>query len=332
MRIGVVFATVMGVALAGYLIVHAGFGPVFAAIAQVGLGGFAVLCLYGAALFALLGCAWFALIPAREKPDLATFVWGRAVRDCAGEILPFSQVGGLVIGARAVMLRHVRGPVALASTIVDMTVEMIAQIAFVLAGLAILIGRSPRSPEGRALVDSLAFGLVAAVACAALFFLLQRRSLERLGRWAERLLPQAAAQAGALHRSLVEIHSSPLRLAASLGIHLVSWIATALWAWIAIRLIGKHLAFSSVLAIEAILYAVRSAAVFVPGAIGVQEAAYAILGPLFGLSAPLALAISLLKRGRDVALGVPVLLTWQAAEGGHALSTSRETARLAMDE
>jgi hypothetical protein len=64
----------------------------------------------------------------------------------------------------------------------------------------------------------------------------------------------------------------------------------------------------------------------------VQEAAYAILVPVFGLPAPVGVAISLLRRARDISLGVPILLTWQLAEGGHALKASRDAARLIADE
>lgn len=332
MRIGLVIAALAGLALAAYLIVHVGVGDVLAAIGAVGWRGFAILCLFGAALFALLGTAWFVLIPKRENPNIATFIWGRTVRDCAGELLPFSQVGGMVIAARAITLRHVSAPLAFASTIVDVTVEMIAQIAFVLAGLAILVLVVPRSPASGTLVETLAIGLGAAALGVVLFIILQQRSFAVFELWAARLLPRAAARAGAVHRKLAEIHASPLRLGISAAIHMASWIATALWAWIAIKLIGRHLAFPSVLAIEAILYAIRSVIFVVPGAIGVQEAAYAVLGPIFGLSAPVALAISLLKRARDIALGVPVLVAWQAAEGGHALKASRDAMRTAMDE
>ena len=39
-------------------------------------------------------------------------------------------------------------------------------------------------------------------------------------------------------------------------------------------------------------------------------------------------ALSLLKRARDVALGVPVLLAWQFAEGGRALKESKDPMQL----
>jgi putative membrane protein len=332
MRVGVILAAITGLALAAYLIFYVGFGPVLAAITAVGWGGFALLCLYGAMLFVFLGTAWFVLIPARDKPDLITFIWGRAVRDSAGEILPFSQVGGMVIGARAAILRGLSGPLAFASTIVDITVEMVAEIAFVLAGLAILVARVPPSAASGQLARGIAIGLLAAVLGAASFVVLQQKSFSTIVSWMSRLMPGTAGRAEVIQRRFAELYDSPLRLAASLAIHLTCWLATALWAWFAVRLIGKPLPITSIVAIEAILYGIRSAAIFVPAAIGVQEAAYALLGPLFGLPAPAALALSLLKRARDITLSVPILLIWQLAEGGHALKASRDAVRLVVDE
>ena len=48
---------------------------------------------------------------------------------------------------------------------------------------------------------------------------------------------------------------------------------------------------------------------------GVQEAAYALLGQVFGLSGEMSVALSLLRRAKDLAIGAPTLLAWQALEG-----------------
>src|SRR5437763_3325179 len=138
-RLGVILAALAGLALAAYFVISVGFRSILSAMLAVGWVGFAVLCFCGAALFMLLGTAWFSLVPRHEKPRLVNFVWSRAVRECAGELLPFSQFGGIVIGARALMLRRVSASLAFASSIVDVTVEMVAQIVFVLAGLAIVL-------------------------------------------------------------------------------------------------------------------------------------------------------------------------------------------------
>jgi putative membrane protein len=322
-RIGVAIAALMGLCLAAYLIFYVGVGAVFSAAASVGWSGFAALCLYGLTLFALLGTAWFALAPPDEAWRISTFLWGRAVRDSAGEVLPFSQMGGFVVGVRAVMLRGVSAPFAFASTIVDVTMELIAQIVFVMIGIVILLARVPTSPSSTALADGVMLGIAVAMVGAGGFLVVQRRGLALVERLAARFLPSAAAQAGAVHRAVAQIHAAPLRLLFSFVVHLTCWIATAGWAWCAMRLMGIHAPFPAVVAIEALLYAIRSAAVFVPNAIGVQEAAYLMLFPLFGLPPPVGLAVSLLKRARDITVGIPVLLTWQFAEGGHALRESR---------
>jgi hypothetical protein len=54
----------------------------------------------------------------------------------------------------------------------------------------------------------------------------------------------------------------------------------------------------------------------VPGALGVQEGAYMLLGGMLGLAPEMGLALSLVKRVRDLLLGIPALLGWQAVEGG----------------
>jgi len=45
-----------------------------------------------------------------------------------------------------------------------------------------------------------------------------------------------------------------------------------------------------------------------------------MLGATFGVTPETALALSLLKRGRDLAIGVPALLVWQMLESGRVLA------------
>jgi uncharacterized membrane protein YbhN (UPF0104 family) len=119
--------------------------------------------------------------------------------------------------------------------------------------------------------------------------------------------------------ALDTIYRAPRRIALSLALHFTAWLASAAVAWLGLLLIGARVSLGSVIALESLVYAARSVAVFVPNALGVQEGAYALIAPLFGISAELALALSLLKRARDVAVGVPVLLIWQKTEGRRSL-------------
>jgi putative membrane protein len=247
---------------------------------------------------------------------MTTFIWGRGVRDSASEVLPFSHVGGIVIGARAVALNGVSAPLATASAIVDVTTEMAAQLAYVMVGIAILVTRVPKSSASDWLANMAIIATLIGALGTIAFLLVQKRGFAYAEKMAARLVPRAAAQAGALQAAMDAIHASPVRVFLSVVIHLFAWFAGAGATYVAVRLMGVHVGFASIVSIESLLCAIRSAAIFIPNALGVQEAAYAMLMPLFGLAAPVGLALSLLKRARDIAIGVPILLIWQAAEGG----------------
>jgi putative membrane protein len=312
MKLGVILAALAGLAIAAWLVFHTGFAAVLNATASVGWGGFAILCLYALAMFIVLGAAWFALTP---SAPFRSFVWGRIVRDAAGEVLPFSQIGGILIGVRALILRGVAAPVAFASSIVDVTTEMMAQIVFILIGVALFAARSD-SGLPAATVTGIVFVLAGSLA----FIALQRRGLALAQKLAERFLPAVALKTRDFHAEVRAIYEHPSRLAASSALHLAGWIASAIGTWLTVRLIGGNIDFAGAIAIESILSALRSAAVVVPGALGVQEAGYALLLPLFGLPVEMGLAVSLLKRAREIAIGAPVLLMWQGMEGRRAFA------------
>lgn len=318
MKLGVILAALAGLLGAAWLIFHVGFDAVWDAVVSVGWGGFGLLVLYGAANFMLLGIAWLLLVPPYSGRSAVTFCWGRAVRDSAGDVLPFSQLGGMVIGARATILRGIAMATAFGSTVVDITVEMVAQIAFVILGLAILAFRLPLQSEHMDMVEGAIAGILVAAVAAAAFVVVQRRGFSYLEKIAERFLPRAAEQAAAVDRAVNDIHGRPQRMLASFVLHFGGWISSAFGTWLALVLIGAPAAFTSAIAIESLLCAMRSAAIFVPAAIGIQEAGYAVMMPIFGLTPEIGIAVSLLKRAREIAVGAPVLLSWQLAEGGHA--------------
>jgi putative membrane protein len=289
-----------------------GAAAVIHSLLSVGIGGFAAICAIHLLLTVVMGLAWRILVPG---VPLWLPVWGRLVRDSGAEALPLSQLGGYVLGARALMLAGVSGTLAAASTIVDVTLEFIAQLGYTALGLALLLQLRPHDD---AAVPTL-IGLAGAAIVAVGFVFFQHRGfaiLDRIGRglgqgWAER----TAAGAAALHSKLARIYSRHGRLAGSTVLHLACWVGSAAEIWVALQLAGEPLSFSAVLVIESLLYAIRTAAFFVPQAYGVQEGAYILLGASFGLDPDLALALSLLKRGRDLAIGLPAIAAWQWVEG-----------------
>ena len=195
-----------------------------------------------------------------------------------------------------------------------------SNVSVVQQPLATLSVHAPRSSAAGSLTTISVIGLLLGAAACVVFLVLQRHGHRLAERLAARLLPAAVATTAAVGAELDAIYRSPARVALSAALHLAAWLASAFGIWIAFRLIGARVDIASVIAIESLICAVRSAAVAVPHALGVQEAAYTVIAPLFGVGAEFGLAVSLLKRARDIAVGIPILLIWQAVEGRRAMA------------
>ncbi len=325
MKIGAVVALVVGLALAIFLVWQIGIGSVWDAASKVGWGGFVAICLAGLAVEACLGTAWYALLSGHGVPWLV-LVCGRQVRDSSSDLLPFTQIGGMVIGARAASLGGVPAPLAYASMMVDVTTELMGQIAFLILGLLLGVSQLKTSPTLAPYADGMILGTALLIPAAAAFVILQRKGTQLAEKLASRLLPAAVSHTEAFSEALHGFYQKPLRLTLSATFHLLSWILSGVWIWLILQFCGAHISILSALTIEALLGALRSVTVFIPSAIGVQEAGYAALAPVFGAGPEIGLAVSLLKRARDVAVGVPALLLWQLVEGRRALGRGKEKA------
>ena len=304
----------LGLAAATALIGWYGFAEVAAATVTAGWPGFFLLCLWQGVLFAILAAAWALIAPANGGHRFTTYLWGRAVRDSAGNCLPFTHMGGFVAGARAVSLRGIPPVQATASTVADVTAEVLAQIIFAAIGLVILVALVPHSPFAWPVAIGLAIalpalaGFVAAQQGAAKLF--ARLSRHIIGEW----FANTQERAKILAAEFSLIYGRTSRLVWCVVVHLLAWIGTGIGGWIAFRLLGAEVTLAQALAIEGLLHAVLALAFLVPGHVGVQEAAYIGLGAAFGVAPEIALAASLLRRGRDLALGIPILLCWQWLE------------------
>ena len=147
----------LGVGVVGLLLAWFDVGAVWAAMRSVGWVGFLVLVGWQGVLFVVLGGAWRVVMPG---VGLGLMVWGRMVRDAATTCLPFSPVGGYVVGARALTLEGVAWPRAAAGTVVDVTGELSAQLVFSVFGVLVLVLVRP----GSGLAGPAAVGVGAAAA------------------------------------------------------------------------------------------------------------------------------------------------------------------------
>jgi len=319
-RVGAALAALAGIVVMAALIAYQDLDALGAMLLTAGWGISLVVLLHLVPM-AASALAWQAITRPAWRGGFAVFAWARLVREAVSGLLPVSQVGGDAIGARILTFHGARGATATAGVLADMTVELITQILFTIVGVLILLVHG-----GGLVLDGALAGLAIGILVTAGFLLAQRWGLFRL---LERFLERIAGWLGwagmgtfaNLHDIVLSLYRDRRALAAAHGWHLVSWVIGAAEVWLTLHLFGVEAGFAAALAIESLGQAVRSAAFLVPGAFGVQEGGFLVIGMAFGLGPEAALAVSLVKRIRELVLGGPALIAWQFVEGRRLLDT-----------
>jgi putative membrane protein len=301
-------AFVVGLALGAALLLHYGIGAVLELIGRAGWGLVPVALVHVGQLVAA-GLGWRDA----TRPDVALgrtgFVGLRALREGINGLFSVLAVGGIVASVRVMLRRRLTLADAVASVATDISVEMVTQVAFTLLGIALLVLLLGTG----ALTWWMALGVTVLVAAVAAFLPAQWMGLARLAEFAARRLGWSEPVAG-LHEAIMARYRAHGRLARAAVWHMVAWLLGGLEVWLVLGLLGAPVDLAQATVIESLALAVKGAAVFVPGALGVQEGGFVIVCALFGLAPETALALSLIKRLRDIVFGVPSLALWLAME------------------
>ncbi len=307
-------ASIVGLVTALALVLSSGVTDVGAALVGAGWGALAVVVARFVAV-AWAGFGWHVVFPRGAGPTLRDCIRLRFVREGINTLLPVAQVGGDLIGARLLTRRGTPGGMAGASMFVDLMTQALTQLLFTVAGLALLVHFTGDGP----VVRTVAGGVVLAIPALAAFYVIQRRSGHRLiegalSRFAAAREWRALGAIDVLYDNLRRLYGNHARVGGAILIHLVGWIIGTLEVWIALNAMGHSVTFVEALVIESLAQAVRGAAFVVPGAIGAQEGGLIALCALFGIPAEAALALSLVKRVADLAVGLPSLALWHVME------------------
>ena len=250
-------------------------------------------------------------------------ILARWVGESANSLMPGGQIGGPVLMARHLSLRGMPLPEAVATVTVSTTLQTFAQIGFALYGVSLLGAHATHVSESTLRNSSLIASAFLALQIGG-FYLLQRRGFfSRLLRAAARFVGKRdwsdwMSHAQAIDAAVEVTYRRGGAVAASFGLSLVGWLVGTVEVYWILQLLGSPVSWSDALMLESIGQAIRGAAFAIPGALGVQEGGYLLLGSLLGLHAETGLALSLAKRARELLLGLPGLLYLHWAERGGA--------------
>lgn len=261
---------------------------------------------------ALSAVAWSKLLSPVHRVPLAVLFWLRVIREAVDTMLPLAQVGGEMIASAALVKSGVEAGLAAGSLFADMVFELFGPLGFMTLGCLLLVDVS--GGEACSLLLSVAGTLVAA--CAGLL------ALHRMGalKLVETLLPRLAGNVSATPAlAIAGLRSSAASIFARRGaagmailLHFLHWLLGAGEVLIVLRGMGVPVSPGQAIIMNAIGVGARSAGFLVPGSLVVQESGFMLGATLAGLPPQSALVFSLMRRLRELAIGIAGIVLWRA--------------------
>ena len=288
------------------MILHIGLTPILQTVSQLGPWPIAIILLPMVLVYGLEALGWQLTLGTRARMVGFARLFGiRMAGESVNVTTPTAYVGGEPL--KAYLLKRYGVPMVdgLASVVTAKTTMTLAQILFILLGLALafwIIGDSER--HWLAMLVSLGV-LVFGVG---LFGLLQRygigmgilavlRACKIHLAFLETRQPQLL-ELDATIRNFYSHHRERFYLA--LGTFFLAWMAETLEVYAILYFLQVEVDVWSSISIAALTVFIKGGTFFIPGSLGAQEAGYTLLLMSFGYSEVTGLTFALIRRMREI--------------------------------
>ncbi|MFJ3486937.1 flippase-like domain-containing protein [Pseudomonas sp. NPDC090202] len=334
MKLASYIAGVLGLLVVIALVLHQDASAILGALDHAGWALLWLLPFHVLPL--LLDVVGWRLLLAPRDPQRAAGVgylfWVAAVREGCNRLLPVANIGGEIVGIRLVKWRGIDGASATASVIIEVLLTLLNQYLFTALGIVLLIVLSQHVGA----LDSVLVALAVSLPLPIGLFLVVRygRIFTRMEEVAERMLGGRSRlseliDGNRLDLAIGELCARPALLVGAGAWQLAGFVLGSFECWLALHMLGYPVSVWDAIAIEAVIQALRHIIFIVPAGLGVQEGGLLLFGSMIGVPPDVSIALSLVKRLREVGFGVPALLSWQWMEirrlhGRHALTVNRQ--------
>ncbi|ACO78271.1 hypothetical protein AvCA_20680 [Azotobacter vinelandii CA] len=312
-------AGLLGLVAVIALVVHQDGGAILAALDHAGWGLLWLLPFHALPLL-LDVIGWRVLLAPRDpqrRAGVLVLFWIGAVREACNRLLPVANIGGEIVGIRMAKWYGIDGAAVTASIVIEVMLTLVNQYLFTALGIVLMIALTHHVGTLGSLLGALLASLPLPIG---LFMLLHHGQLfSRLETVAERLLGgrlrlTELINGKNLDQEIRALSARPSRLVVAGAWQLAGFLVGSFETWLALEMLGYSISVWDAIAIEAVTQALRHIIFIVPAGLGVQEGGLVLFGSLIGVPADVSIALSLVKRVREVGFGVPALLAWQWAE------------------
>lgn len=296
----------VGIALLAILLATHGAGAVREIVHQVGWQAIPVIAAHLPVTY-LAMVSWEVLLPPDRRPSSLFLFRVRLIKEAVNALLPVAQIGGDVVRAKLTARNGLTLAESTASCIVDVLAGTVGLVMFVLSSLilAMVTLHDPRIAHA-----GLALVAVVSLIGTALFIAHKAGVGRRLGQFSQRW-SAVAHRVGELGEAFRVIGGQRANVFASFVWHLAAWLAGAFETYVSMWALGLNPTLLQAFIVEGLAQTAKVVGFAIPGALGVQEGGYLLLGGAMGLTPDQALALSLLRRMRELVLGGIGLLLWR---------------------
>jgi len=310
-----------GAALFTGLLVREGAPQVGKALATAGWAILAVIAYHLLVPVFLDALAWWTLFPKIERPQLRSIYWMRWIGESVSTLVPSAAVGGDIVRARLAAIHGAPVTVAAGTVLVDLTLGVFTQAVFTLLGIVLLV----QATGQRSLVGPTVIGTLIGVAAVCGFYFVQRLGMfgflaRMIAKIANSPEWQSLVQSGeTLDLTVRTLYARRSAVIGCCAWTILSLILNSGEIWIALRALNLSATIMNAVILQSTVLTVRNVAFAIPSGLGVQEGGYVLIGSLLGIDGTTALALSLIARVRELALGIPGIISWQLIEGRRLL-------------
>ena len=303
------FLLIVGLLTLILIVWHIGPGQIYDAAAQLGPAALLVMLIPSVIMYAIEAYGWkVTLGPSAQDIPFWRILAIRTAGEVVNMTTPTAYVGGEPLKAYLLKKHDVPMVEGLASVIIAKTTMTIAEVLFILLGIALgvwLLGGNDSSGQTVAAallsVGLLAFGTAA-------FVFVQRQGLftwllEFLRKVGLKIayLEAREEQLRSLDRTILDFYRQKRPVFyASTGLFFLGWMAEALEVYVIISYLGGPAMALSAISIGALSVFIKGGTFFIPGSLGAQDGGNLLLLRAFGYSDVTGITFALLRRFREL--------------------------------
>ncbi len=235
-------------------------------------------------------------------------------------LTPSAYLGGEPIKAYLLKTYNVSIVDGMASVVISRTIMTIAQVVFVLIGVALALSRLK---DTGSLLAVAAITLCLGIPLTGMIFVSQRKrlftatlNLLRRFRIHIRFLEERSDKLRELDDTISEFYSTNKKgFYMCFLFYFLGWLAGMIEVYLILKFLGVSIDLSGAFIIEALFTVARSVSSFIPGSLGGQEGGVLLIFLALSLTAQVGLSFCIIRRLREalwVGAGLVVLAKWQA--------------------